>query len=376
LLRRDELRTILERVGCGNEQTPLHWLTDDDLDQIFNQYDEDEDNAISLTEFMTLAHDNVFLTKELSEYKTAFEAVDQNGDGFLGPTELLTVLSNICRLMEKYDTDKNGKMDFGEFLRMARYEEALPLDAILTYAAAGAGNSPSASPLSTAPSSSVGREMHENLEYNTLSGTNLTTPILVASELPTATSASASSTSTSPPSTSPPSTSSTSTPSSPPSDSSFKPAGDAAARLAKQRARNEQLVIPLANEESLNNIFECNKDKLIAVMGSLSWCRPCKRMTPVLLRMAAAYPQVVFLCLNGNDSEETKELFKNKLKIRATPSFLFFRQEAVVDTCSGANSARLESHLRDLLREDEMPAKSLHELIDKTSQEKNDKVNA
>jgi len=318
LLRRDELRTILERVGSGNEQTPLHWLTDDDLDNIFNQYDKDKDNAISLTEFMPLAHDTVFLTGELSEYKAAFEAGDQNGDGFLGPTELLTVLStDICRLMEKYDTDKNGKMDFGEFLRMARYEEALPLDAILAYAAAGAGNSPSTSP------SSVGIETGRD----TLSSTNLT-----------ATSASPSSS----------------------ANSSLKPAGGAAARLAKQRAINEQLVISIADEESLDEIFERNKDKVIVIMATLSWCRPCKRMAPVLPRMAAAYPQVVFLRLNGNDSDETKELFKNKLKFRTTPSFLFFRHGAVVDTCSGANSERFETHLRDLLKEDEMPAKSLY----------------
>ncbi|KAL4520905.1 hypothetical protein Ndes2437A_g04857 [Nannochloris sp. 'desiccata'] len=353
LLHRDELRTILESVGSGKEHTPLHWLTDDDLDQIFNQYDKDEDNAKNLTEFMTLAHDNVFLTKALSEYRTAFKAVDQNRDGFLGPTELLSVLSkvdsplksyeNIVRLMNKYDTDRNGRMDFGEFLRMARYEQALPLDAILTYAAGGSRSSVSSS--SSSSSSSIGREIHDKMGHSTLSSTNLTASISLASESPTALSASSSSSY---------------------SDSSFKPGGGAAARLAEQRAENEHLVISIANEESFNGIFERNKDKLVVVMGSLTWCRPCKRMTPVFQRMAAAYPQVVFVHLNGNDSEETKQLFKHKLKIRATPSFLFFRQGAVVDTCSGANSERFENHLRNLLREDEMPDKSLCELMDTT----------
>ena len=109
-------------------------------------------------------------------------------------------------------------------------------------------------------------------------------------------------------------------------------------------------------------------------MGSLTWCRPCKRFNPVYQRMAAAYPHVVFLHLNGNDSEETKRLFKHKLKIRATPSFLFFRNGVVVDSCSGANPSRFESHLRALLKEGEMPEKSLYELID--VEEDNAKVEA
>jgi Ca2+-binding EF-hand superfamily protein/thiol-disulfide isomerase/thioredoxin len=374
LLHRDELRTILERVGSGNEHTQLHWMTDDDLDQIFDQYDRDRDNAINLTEFMTLAHDNVFLTKALSEYRTAFNAVDQNKDGFLGPTELLSLLSkvdsplqsyeNIVRLMNKYDTDRNGRMDFGEFLRMARYEQALPLEEILTYAAGGNIKTSLSTPVSSssASSSSVGREMHDkNTGYTTtttttttaLSSTNLTASISLASESST-----------------PPTTS---------SSSSLKPAGGAAARLAKQRAKNEQLVTSIANEESLNGIFESNKDKVLVVMGSLSWCRPCKRMIPVFHRMAEAYPHVVFLHLNGNDNEETKHLFKHTLKMRATPAFLFFKQGAVVDMCSGANPARFESHLRNLLKEDEMPRKSLYELIDITpekEEEENGKIQA
>jgi Ca2+-binding EF-hand superfamily protein/thiol-disulfide isomerase/thioredoxin len=322
LLQRIELRTVLERVG--GEASPLHWLTSEDIDHIFDQYDINQDQAINLSEFMALAHDNVFLTRAISDYRTAFRAIDKNNDMFLGPTELISVLTavgsplssyeHIVRLMDKYDTDHNGRMDFGEFLRLCRYEEALPLDDILKYAAAHNVS-----------------EINTNVATNT---TNATTATLLGSE-------STSSDSTTP-----------------------KPAGGAAAYMAEQRAKKETLVMSIANEEAFNGVFECNKEKLVVVMGSLSWCRPCKRMAPVFQRMAAAYPKAVFLHLNGNDSAETKELFKNKLKMRATPAFLFFRDVVVVDSCSGANPARFESHLRRALKEEELPQRSLYQLID------------
>jgi Ca2+-binding EF-hand superfamily protein/thiol-disulfide isomerase/thioredoxin len=371
LLHRAELRELLERVAGGAERTPLQWLNDDDLDSIFNQYDLDGNNAIDLKEFMKLAQDNVFLQKELSEYQTAFQAVDKNGDGYLGPTELLSVLShvdsplksydNIVRLMNKYDTDRNGRMDFAEFLRLCRYEHALPLDSILSYAAARA----TARSTSGSKNSEQHKKHHHHKKEAHISPlpttataattSNVLAATSLASEIPTTTTTTSASDSDS--------DSSTSSPEATPTP---KPAGGAAARNAEQRAKMAKLIIPIDSEESFNSIFEqeSNKDKLVVVMGSLTWCRPCKRFAPVYQRMAAAYTNVVFLHLNGNDNEDTKQLFKHKLKIRATPSFLFFRKGVVVDSCNGANPSRFESHLRSLLTESEMPRKNLYELID------------
>lgn len=119
MLQRDELRALLEKVGDGQETVPMHWLTDADLDDLFEQYDRDRNGAISLDEFMLLAQDNVFLTKELSAYKSAFNAVDVGGDGFIGPNEMCAVLTvlgsplqsyeEITRLMHKYDKDNSGE---------------------------------------------------------------------------------------------------------------------------------------------------------------------------------------------------------------------------------------------------------------------------
>ena len=147
MLQRDELRALLEKVGEGLQSVPMHWLTEGDLDAIFEQYDRDRNGVIDMDEFMQLAQDNVFLSKELSEYKKvmriafqciiapalrpdplpfsfsffsqAFTAVDVGGDGFIGPNEMCAVLTvlgsplksyeEITRLMKKYDNDNSGE---------------------------------------------------------------------------------------------------------------------------------------------------------------------------------------------------------------------------------------------------------------------------
>lgn len=49
---------------------------------------------------------------------------------------------------------------------------------------------------------------------------------------------------------------------------------------------------------------------------SLSWCRPCMAMQRTFQKLAAHYPGVAFLKLMGDANGSTKELFKDRLKVR------------------------------------------------------------
>jgi Ca2+-binding EF-hand superfamily protein len=122
MLQRDELRDLLERAGGGAELVPLHWLDEKDIDLIFKAYDINGDGMISFEEFVPLAHDNCWLTKELDAYRSAFAAIDTGGNGTISPTELCEIFTRlgspfrsyekICAIMEKYDLDHNGEFDF------------------------------------------------------------------------------------------------------------------------------------------------------------------------------------------------------------------------------------------------------------------------
>ena len=62
--------------------------------------------------------------------------------------------------------------------------------------------------------------------------------------------------------------------------------------------------------------------------------------------MAQTYPGVAFLRLTGNESEETRSLFKKRLGARATPAFFFFRGTQQVGGCKGNRPDRFEDALR------------------------------
>lgn len=273
VLDRYELRDVLEKALLGTESVPLKWLTDDDLDQIMEQYDENNDGFISFEEFKVLAQDKVFLSAALSEYKAAFSAIDSNNNGRIGPTELLSLFRNlgsplqeyerIVQLMQRYDVNQDGEIDFGEFLRLCRYEQALPLDDILNYAKINASKSSSSSSLSI--------------------------------------------------------------------DSPDK-----------------GTVTMFSSEADFVSVIESNPDKLIVLLASLTWCRPCKKVLPAFNKCAAAYADnhTVFLRFNGNENEDTKNFFKTKLKVRVTPSFFFFEGKELLGSCTGANAPKFEDNLR------------------------------
>ena len=85
--------------------------------------------------------DGVLLEGKLEEYRTAFNAVDNGGNGTISATEIAQLFESLgtplsydklVRMMAKYDIDKSGQIDFWEFLRMFR-DELLDLKEILEY---------------------------------------------------------------------------------------------------------------------------------------------------------------------------------------------------------------------------------------------------
>jgi Ca2+-binding EF-hand superfamily protein/thiol-disulfide isomerase/thioredoxin len=286
VIDRAELQSLLERVGGGSDEVPLHWLTDEDVDEVLSQYDANKDGVISFDEFARMSLDNVFLLGKLEEYREAFKAVDVGGNGSVSPTELYKLLERmeqpityekLVKIMEKYDVDQSGVIDFGEFLRLFR-DELLDLKEVLDFVKQrSAPKAPPAAAAAAAPAAA--------------------------------------------------------------------PAAPAA-KPGKLPKLVEGGVTLIFSEEEFDAVLAAHPDKLIVVMASVTWCRPCRSFQEIYEKAAKHYNDAIFLKFFGNSNESTKTLFKERLKCRTTPSFLFFKNGQIVERCTGAVASRMDDHLR------------------------------
>ncbi|KAG2444159.1 hypothetical protein HYH02_009098 [Chlamydomonas schloesseri] len=139
---REELRNLLESMESGEVyMMSQHWLPEDELERCMEQYDTNKDGVISFEEFKQIIYDGLLLEGTLAEYESAFKAVDKSGNGTIGATELSKLfaslgnpvsLEKLVDLMQMYDKDDSGQIEFPEFLLMFR-NSLLDLKDMTTY---------------------------------------------------------------------------------------------------------------------------------------------------------------------------------------------------------------------------------------------------
>ncbi|KAF9905473.1 calmodulin-like 3 [Linnemannia zychae] len=120
-ISRTELRTLLYTVG-HKDQASLN---------VLSQYDADQSGTIDFQEFLNLASLLIknktanFSQDELASFRESFGIFDKNGDGVINASELRSLLrmvgekfqnQNINETMQQFDTNKDGQIDFEEFL--------------------------------------------------------------------------------------------------------------------------------------------------------------------------------------------------------------------------------------------------------------------
>ena len=94
-------------------------------EKIFKSIDTDNSGAIEYTEFISACIEkNIYLNKE--KLKEAFKLFDADGSGKISRAEIQKVLhiekqsKEIDNIMKKHDTNKDGEIDFEEFLNMMK----------------------------------------------------------------------------------------------------------------------------------------------------------------------------------------------------------------------------------------------------------------
>ena len=261
-LDRSALRSLLECTDtfCLTK----HWLPDDVLDTVMAKYDKDENGVLDFDEFLDLAQDKVLLEGKLEEFDTAFKKVAGDGGDEITSEQLKSLFEGIGdpksdaelkSIMGRYDTDSNGKIDFAEFLEMAR-THTVELNSVIDYVALG--GSP--------------KKSKEGFHW--------------------------------------------------PWDGSG--AADAPPKK-RERPADTPLVTEVESSEDFVRIITEEAPGLVVLEVAFTWCRPCKGFERKYQRFAEFYKAVRFCKVYGNLNEDTKDMVKNKLGVKASPAFYAFR---------------------------------------------------
>lgn len=103
--------------------------------------------------------------------------------------------------------------------------------------------------------------------------------------------------------------------------------------------------LQIASAEAFREVQEANPSKLVILMCKATGCRPCKQFRPKYVRLADHYRDAVFCEIIGDRNDSTRSLMRD-LKIRATPTFVFFRNGEEVHSHSGINPQKMIDALK------------------------------
>jgi hypothetical protein len=115
---------------------------------------------------------------------------------------------------------------------------------------------------------------------------------------------------------------------------------------------SEAVQLLLSSAEFDAVLADAPPEQLVCLEVGMTFCRPCKAFEKTYKAVAAEYPAVKFLRLNGNENRSCTALARDTLGLRSTPAFYFFRPsvagKAPIASHTGANEPRLREALERL----------------------------
>jgi thiol-disulfide isomerase/thioredoxin len=113
-------------------------------------------------------------------------------------------------------------------------------------------------------------------------------------------------------------------------------------------------VLQVTCTEHVDSVLQKEKERLVVIQCTFSWCRPCKGFKPKYVRLAVEYPQVAFLSLVANENEETKEVYERLQTFTSgamfgTPAHVLIRHGKLVAVCCTTTESKLKQILDEHL---------------------------
>ena len=110
---------------------------------------------------------------------------------------------------------------------------------------------------------------------------------------------------------------------------------------------SEQLAF-LASYENFKNYSTCddNKNRLIILKFTATWCGPCKKIKPFIEAKKKEYPNNIFIAVDVDNDHH--QALCNNFSVQAMPTFIFYRNGVLLHTLVGSNEIEIDAKLKEL----------------------------
>ena len=79
------------------------------------------------------------------------------------------------------------------------------------------------------------------------------------------------------------------------------------------------------------------QSRLVVLQVGFTYCKPCKGFAGAYRAYAQQFSDARFIKINGNENKDMIHLARDRLKVKSTPTFYFFRNGELVSSHSTAN---------------------------------------
>lgn len=101
-----------------------------------------------------------------------------------------------------------------------------------------------------------------------------------------------------------------------------------------------EFTVDIASEEQFQSLVAESGDSLVVLMCKAKGCRPCKQFARKFSKLAEHFSDCTFAEVIGDRNDSTRGMMRS-MKIRATPTFVFFRSGTKVHEHSGINAQKV-----------------------------------
>jgi len=97
--------------------------------------------------------------------------------------------------------------------------------------------------------------------------------------------------------------------------------------------------------QELENLLQnIPKEQFVVLDCFATWCGPCKAFSPFFDELSKEYGNVLFLKADVDKIDELTAEFK----VRAMPTFIFFKNLTVIERIQGADQQKLVDYLTQI----------------------------